>query len=42
MRVLPAILLGLTFIASASAACGQGINWGKVDDTLGRRDDPRR
>jgi hypothetical protein len=37
MRVPPAILLGLTFIASVSAARGQEVNWGKVDETFGRK-----
>jgi hypothetical protein len=37
MRVLSTVLLGLGFIASASAASGEEINWGKVDETLGRK-----
>ena len=37
MRVLPTVLLGLGFIASASAACAEEINWQKVDDAFGRR-----
>ena len=37
MRVLSTALLGLGFIASASAASGEEINWGKVDETLGRK-----
>jgi Domain of Unknown Function (DUF1259) len=37
MRVLSTVLLGLCFIASASAACGEEINWGKVDETFGRK-----
>jgi hypothetical protein len=37
MRVLPTVLLGLGFIASASAACAEKINWQKVDDVFGRK-----
>ena len=37
MRVLPTVLLGLGFIASASAACAEEINWEKIDDALGRK-----
>jgi hypothetical protein len=37
MRFLPAVLLGLGFIASASAACGEEINWGKVAEAFGRK-----
>src|SRR5262249_17445606 len=37
MRVLPKILFGMLFIASASAACGEEINWGRIDETLGRK-----
>src|SRR4029077_1268660 len=37
MRVLPTVLLGLGFIASASAACAEEVNWQKVDDVFGRK-----
>ena len=37
MRVLPTVLLGLGFIALASAACAEEINWQKVDDVFGRK-----
>jgi hypothetical protein len=37
MRVLSAVLLGLSSIASASTACAEEINWGKVEDTFGRK-----
>ena len=37
MRVLSTVLLGLGLIASASAACSDEINWGKVDETFGRK-----
>ena len=31
MRVLPTVLLGLGFIASASAACAEEINWQEIE-----------
>jgi biotin operon repressor len=37
MRVLPTVLFGLGFIASASAAFAEEINWGKVNDAFGRK-----
>ena len=37
MRILPTLLLGLGFIASASAACAEEMNWGKVNDAFGRK-----
>src|SRR5262249_28363559 len=37
MRVLPTVLLGLGFIASASAACAEEVNWQKVDDVFDRK-----
>jgi hypothetical protein len=37
MRVIPTLLLGLGFIAAASAAYAEEIDWQKVDDAFGRK-----
>ena len=37
MGVLPTVLLGLGFLASASAACAEEVNWQKVDEVFGRK-----
>ena len=37
MRILSAFLLASAIAASATAACGQDIDWQKVDEALGRK-----